>query len=109
MTKTNDEFYQESLQRFTQLGNELLQENVPKHAVATALMTASGIFSTYAAFGNSGRLNDQAIDKFSEAYKQQLQNIQQHRQILAEQRADQQVRETVDAIVSFPDEDRPDA
>lgn len=77
MATSDSDFHQQCMQRFIDLANTMKNEGVPTRVVSAALMTASGVYTTYTVAGNSGGLNDSGIDKVTEAYRQNLQNIQQ--------------------------------
>lgn len=65
------------MQRFIDLANEMKNEGVPVNVVSWALMTASGIYATYSVVGNTGGLTESGVDKVADAYRQNLNNIQQ--------------------------------
>jgi len=68
--------HQQCMQRFVDLANTLKNEGLPTRVISAALMTASGVYTTYTVAGNAGGLNDSGIEKITEAYRQNLQNIQ---------------------------------
>lgn len=76
MSDDQTQQHDDCMQRFIDLANEMKDQAVPVNVVSWALMTASGIYSTYSVTGNSGGLNPSGIDKVAEAYKQNLTNIQ---------------------------------
>ena len=79
--------HDQSLEKFISLANEMVQEGMTVSQVSWALMSASGVFATYAAAGNQGRLAESGIDKVVDAYKKNLQNIQALKKNMAEQQA----------------------
>lgn len=76
MSDDQTQQHDDCMQRFIDLSNAMKDEGVPVNVVSWALMTASGIYSTYSVTGNSGGLNPSGIDKVVNAYKQNLTNIQ---------------------------------
>ncbi|WP_439106087.1 DUF3144 domain-containing protein [Congregibacter sp.] len=76
MSDDQTQQHDDCMQRFIDLANEMKDEGVPVNVVSWALMTSSGIYSTYTVTGNSGGLNPSGIDKVVDAYKQNLTNIQ---------------------------------
>ncbi len=77
MEVSDSQYHQKCMQRFVDLANSMKNEGVPTRVISAALMTASGVYTTYTVAGNAGGLNDSGIDKVTEAYRQNLQNIQQ--------------------------------
>ncbi len=77
MSKSDGELIGESVNKFIDLANNIKNEGVDVNIVATALMSASGIYSTYAAGGNQGGLTDSGVEKVAAAFKQELSRIQQ--------------------------------
>lgn len=77
MSKSDAELISDAVNRFIDLANSIKNEEVDVNIVATALMSASGIYSTYAAGGNEGGLTEKGVDKVAEAYKSELARIQQ--------------------------------
>ncbi|WP_241505829.1 DUF3144 domain-containing protein [Parahaliea mediterranea] len=75
-TPEEAEQHQKCMQRFIDLANTMKNEGVQTRLISAALMTASGVYTTYAFAGNSGGLNATGIDKVVEAYRQNLKNIQ---------------------------------
>ncbi|MBA6413728.1 DUF3144 domain-containing protein [Parahaliea sp. F7430] len=64
------------MQRFIDVANTLKNEGVSTRVISAALMTASGVYTTYTVAGNAGGLNESGVEKVTEAYRQSLQNIQ---------------------------------
>ncbi|MFK7829477.1 MAG: DUF3144 domain-containing protein [Congregibacter sp.] len=79
MSDDQAQLHDDCMQRFIDLANTMKDERVPVSVVSWALMTASGIYATYSVTGNSGGLNPSGIDKVTDAYKQNLSNIQEMR------------------------------
>jgi len=80
MPKSEEEQHHDCINRFIELANELAADGISNRVVAAGLMTASGIFSTFIVLGNSGHLDGDGIGKISDAYRQQLELIQQSRE-----------------------------
>lgn len=76
MSKSDAEQIGDAVNRFIDLANSLKNDGVDVNIVATALMSASGIYSTYAAGGNQGGLTPAGVDKVAAAYKKELSRIQ---------------------------------
>ena len=104
MAKTDKEIHQESMQSFIKLANELAEQGASKYAISAGLMTASCVYATFIAVGNKGVLSDEALRVISEGYKNQLEAIQKGRKEAQDRDTDQQVRDQVDQLVSFPDD-----
>ena len=104
MQKTDEQQHHDCITRFIDLANELARDGIPNRVVAAGLMTASGIFSTYIVLGNSGRLDDSGVEKITGVYREQLQLVQQHREQRDIKEKENQVADTVERIVSFPEE-----
>ncbi|GAB3321865.1 DUF3144 domain-containing protein [Haliea atlantica] len=77
MTATDQEQHHQCMQRFIDLANTMKNEGVPTRVISAGLMTASGVYATYTVAGNSGGLNPSGVDKVAEAYKENLQRIQE--------------------------------
>ena len=77
MTEEQSRQHEQCMQRFIDLANEMNSEEVPINIVSWALMSASGIYATYSIAGNSGGLNPSGVDKVAEAYRKNLNNIQE--------------------------------
>lgn len=105
MAKSNDELHYDCMHRFVSLANEMKQEGISDKIVSASLMTASCLFSTYEALGNTGRLNQTGIDGIAGAYRQQLERVQEQRKKNDEEIAEQKIAETAEKIVSFPEND----
>jgi len=77
MSKSDAELISDAVNRFIDLANSIKNEDVDVNIVATALMSASGIYSTYAAGGNQGGLTEKGVEKVAAAYKSELARIQE--------------------------------
>jgi len=105
MTKSDEELHYECMHRFVELANEMTKEGISKQVVSAGLMTSSGVFSTYEILGNSGQLNEARINTLSERYRTQLTRVQAQRGKSDEKQSDQKISDTVERIVSFPEDD----
>jgi hypothetical protein len=76
---SENEIHQAVMQKFIDLANTIKDEGTPTRVVASSMMTASCIYTTYAVAGNGGGLNDSGVDKFTDAYRRQLQTVQDTR------------------------------
>ncbi len=79
MAKSDAEYHHECMNRFIELGNKMKEEGVGTHVVSAALMSASAVYSTYVAVGNTGGLNPSGIDKIVDAYRHQMEQVQASR------------------------------
>ena len=86
MAKTDDEIYDECMARFVELGNKMKEEGVETRIVSAGLMTASAVYATYVAAGNEGGLAPSGVDKVTEAYRSQLEQVQKLKQARNESR-----------------------
>ena len=77
MAASDADNHKQCMQRFIDLANTMKNEGVPTRVISAALMTASGVYTTYTVAGNTGGLNDSGVEKVTEAYRQNLLNIQQ--------------------------------
>ncbi len=68
--------YNQLSTRFIALANEMAEEGKSSQMVNAALMSASGVYATYTAVGNEGGLTATGVDKVTEIYKQNLENVQ---------------------------------
>ena len=62
--------------KFIELANQLKNENIDTTLISGALMTASGIYATYVAAGNSGALEPSGVDKVVDLYRRTLEHHQ---------------------------------
>lgn len=76
MAVSEAENHQQCMQRFIDLANTMKNEGVPTRVISAALMTASGVYTTYTVAGNQGGLNPSGVEKVIQAYRQNLENIQ---------------------------------
>jgi len=76
MTDTDDELHRDCVNRFIALANEMKDAGTDIKVVNAALMTASGLYTSYVAGGNEGGLTDSGVDKVTEIYRRELARIQ---------------------------------
>ena len=81
MAKSDAENHHECMNRFVALANEMKDEGVGTHVVSAALMSASAVYATYVAGGNTGGLNPSGVDKIVEAYRHQMDQVQAARNV----------------------------
>ena len=76
MAKSDEEVHQQCMQRFIKLANEMKEEGVDNRVVSSGLMTASAVYAIYTMAGNDGLLAPEGVDKVTEAYREQLEQVQ---------------------------------
>jgi hypothetical protein len=76
MSDTQSEQHYECMNRFIELANSLKDEGKPVAVINWAMMTASAHYATYSVAGNTGGLNDSGIEKITDAYRQNLRQVQ---------------------------------
>ena len=76
MSDPQSEQHYECMNRFIELANSLKDEGVPVAVINWAMMTASAHYSTYSVAGNAGGLNDSGLEKITDAYRQNLRQVQ---------------------------------
>jgi len=71
----------ECMRRFVDLANTMKNEGIETKIVSAGLMTASGVYATYAAVGNRNRagLTASGVDKVVALYRQHLERVQEIR------------------------------
>ena len=74
--KINEENHHKCVDRFVELANALKDEGLEPRLVSHALMSASGIYATYAIAGNANGLNQAGVERLTEIYQANLENIQ---------------------------------
>lgn len=79
------EDHQQLTNQFIKLANELKNEGYSVELVSAALMSASGVYATYSAAGNSGGLKPSGVDKVVDAYRRSLEYIQEVKKATAGQ------------------------
>ena len=76
MTKIGSKVHTECVTRFIDLANTMKDEGIEIQAVSHALMSASGLYTTYTLGGNEGGLTDSGVEKVSLVYKHELERLQ---------------------------------
>ena len=76
MAETENERHHAGMQKLIDLANSIKEEGTPPRVISAGLRTAAGIYSTYTVAGNDGGLNESGVDKVTDAYRRQLQTIQ---------------------------------
>ncbi len=86
MAMTPEQQYDDAVNQFIVLANQLKDKKYPMEVVSAALMSASGVYATYVASGgiNHGFLLEPGVEKVAEAYRNQLQEIQDVKKKAAE-------------------------
>lgn len=77
MSDTQSDQHHECMNKFIELANELKNGGVSTQVVSWAMMTASAYYVTYSVAGNSGGLNESGIEKITDAYRQNLRQVQE--------------------------------
>lgn len=62
--------------KFIELANQLKDEKIDPALVNGALMTASGVYATFVAAGNTGALEPSGVDKVVAVYRRTLEHHQ---------------------------------
>ena len=79
MTKIDKKIHMQCVNRFIGLANAIKDEGIEIQVVSHALMSASGVYTTYALGGNEGGLTASGVEKVSAVFKEELERIQQSR------------------------------
>ena len=79
MTKMDGKIHTGCVNRFIDLANTMKDEGIDIQVVSHALMSASGLYTTYTLGGNEGGLTDSGIEKVSDVYKHELERIQKNK------------------------------
>ena len=85
------EQHNKATHRFIDMANEMKNEGLPTELISAALMSASGVYATYVAAGetNNGVLQSSGVNKVAEMYHQTLAHIQERKREEIEQRTGQ--------------------
>ena len=81
------ENHQHCTGRIIELANTLKDEGHDTNLVSASLMAASGVYATYAAAGNEGRLESSGVEKIVAMYTRNLEHIQEQKKIKANEAA----------------------
>lgn len=73
---SDQEQHQYCTNKFIRLANELKKEGIDPNLVSGSLMTASGVYATFIAAGNSGALESSGVDKVVAVYRRTLEQHQ---------------------------------
>ena len=76
MSKSDVEYHHECVNRFIELANTMKNEGVNTPVISAAMMSASAVYATYVAVGNSGGLTPSGVDKVVDAYRHQMDQVQ---------------------------------
>ena len=74
--KFNAENHSKCVDRFIELANSMKDEGIVPGTVSQALISASGIYATYAIAGNANGLNQAGVEELTHVFKANLENIQ---------------------------------
>ena len=66
----------ECVNEFIALANAMKDKGVSLQMVSSSLMTASALYATYTVTGNDGALNETGIQKLTELFGSELENVQ---------------------------------
>jgi hypothetical protein len=77
MPKIDRKLHTQCMNRFIDLANSMKDEGIDIQVISHALMSASGVYTTYTLGGNEGGLTESGIEKVSLVYKRELERIQQ--------------------------------
>ncbi len=76
---SNKEKHDHCTHKFIELANELKNEGYEGQLVSAALMSASGIYTTFITAGNAGGLQPSGVDKVVMMYRRNLEHIQERK------------------------------
>ena len=76
MAGNDKDLHRECVNRFIALANTMKDEGIDIKLVNAALMTSSGLYTSYMAGGNEGGLTESGVEKVTEVYRQELARIQ---------------------------------
>lgn len=77
MSKSENELVQECVDRFIDLANTIKDEGTDIKLISHALMSASGVYTTYAYAGNEGGLTHAGVEKVVDVYRRELERVQE--------------------------------
>ncbi len=80
----NNEIHQKAVNDIIALANQMKDDGVQPQIIAAALMSASGLYSTYVHAGNEGFLRDSGVKKLVSAYERRVNEIQNFKKHQAE-------------------------
>jgi len=73
---SDSELHNQATHRFIDLANKMKEEGQDIQLISAALMSASGVYVTYAAAGNNGVLQPSGLEKVMDLYRRNLEHIQ---------------------------------
>ena len=76
---TDREKHNHCTHKLIDLANELGEEGYDTQLISAALMSASGIYSTFITAGNTGGLQPSGVDKVVMMYRRSLEHIQERK------------------------------
>jgi arabinogalactan endo-1,4-beta-galactosidase len=76
MSASEKEIHNNCLNRFIDLANTMKNEGIKVDLVSRGMMTAAALYATFAIAGNEGGLTESGVEKMSELFKQDLQQVQ---------------------------------
>ena len=76
---TDREKHNHCTHKLIDLANELGEEGYDTQLISAALMSASGIYSTFSTAGNTGGLQPSGVDKVVMMYRRSLEHIQERK------------------------------
>ncbi len=79
----NNEAHQQAVNRLIELANQMKDEGINPQVISAALMSASGLYSTFVHAGNEGYLRDSGIKKLVVAYERRVKEIQKYKKSVA--------------------------
>ncbi len=79
MSSTANQQHDEAVNKIIELANELRNAGTDPQIMSAALTTAGCIYATFIAAGNQGFLQPAGVDKLCDAYRRQLEFIQQRK------------------------------
>jgi hypothetical protein len=71
--------HQRCVERFIDVANAMQRENISPEVISSALMAASGIYTTFTIAGNEGGLHATGVEKVVARYRDHLERVQAHK------------------------------
>ncbi|MEZ5571811.1 MAG: DUF3144 domain-containing protein [Halioglobus sp.] len=76
MSASDAEVHNACVNRFIELANTMKNEGINVTLVSRGMMTASALYATFAVAGNEGGLTESGVEKMSEVFKRELEQVQ---------------------------------
>ena len=76
MSASDAEVHNNCVNRFIELANTMKDEGIKVSLVSRGMMTASALYATFAVAGNGGGLTESGVEKMSEVFKRELEQVQ---------------------------------